>query len=162
MLSSSHITFIPKLVWMLACPSLLDGGRDKLPDYKKRRSGERVVPNHYFHFPPYSYFHLFLSLFFTIFLLLFPSLVLSLQMKEIQIHIIFSQMYLINKRNTDSQHFSQMYLTNERNTDLTNERNTDSQHFEHLRHPPEEIIPILVVPYFLTLVHFKCIFLFDK
>ena len=66
-----------------------------------------------------------------------------------------SQSQLASFRNTDSQHFSQMYLTNERNTDLTNERNTDSQHFEHLRHPPEEIVPILVVPYFLTLVHFN-------
>ena len=58
----------------------------------------------------------------------------------------------IHQTNTDSQHFKHVYICNS-STEIhfTNQRNTDSQHFEHLRHPAEEIVPIFVIPYFLTL-----------
>ena len=106
-----------------------------LPDYKKKG---RRAPNHHFHLQFYLYF-------------IRPT------------KIVISQMYCTRRRNTDSQNFMQVCICNPyEEIDFTNQRNTDSQHFQHLCYPPEEIVPIFVIPYFLTLVGCKDKFIFAR
>ena len=60
------VKIIVKLVWMLARPSLVDVGKDKLPDYKKK-GGERdgaqpLFPSFFYLFSTifdYCYFYLY-------------------------------------------------------------------------------------------------------